>query len=66
MLTEEFIRKKLEKDSNWEPDENASPKEWDLFYRVRDEVEDEGFDAATDDDWTSDYGDDYDDDSYDN
>ena len=54
MLTKDQIRKNLEKDPFWEPEEDASDEEWDLF----DEVLAEQDNQITDDDDSDDDDDD--------
>jgi hypothetical protein len=38
LLTKDQIRKNLQADPQWEPDENASMAEWDLYDEVCDEL----------------------------
>lgn len=60
MLTKDQIRKNLQNDPYWEPDEDASQEVWEMFDAVYQEMEDNG-ELEMDDDFEDD---DFDDDDW--
>jgi len=41
MITKEEIRKKLQEDSEWTLPDDASDEDWDLYFQVKDEIDEE-------------------------
>lgn len=56
-MTKEEILKQIEQNENWEPNQEAPPEVWDLYYDILDEMEE----SENDDD---DSGDEWDDEDY--
>lgn len=50
MLTEKEIRESLKKDPYWEPAENSTMEEWELFDKIYDEMDAKGELKFKDDD----------------
>jgi len=53
MMSREDITAKLKEDSSWEPSEDATDEEWDLYYEVRSELGlDDDQEEKDEEDWS--------------
>ena len=50
MITKEEIKKKLQEDSEWTLPDDSSDEDWDLYFQVKDEIDEEQG-TSTDDSW---------------